>query len=301
MVILPADEKWRFGCRVEVKSSIFDFMKALKSSSVFLAIASLLFVPAGAQVTFFGVQKTQFYTQTADSTAPNTPDSFSVFAFATTSSATDADSFAVSDNGAFSLTNSPTDPTSFGGSAFYGTKAAMDADFTAGDINGYGFTVNGGNLDSETDSLPIGTDDYPAEVYLNGTSLSSALAINPASNFNLNLGYTGTGTSTATAVDIFDASGAQVLSISGNASQASYVLSSAFLSTLTAGETYSVQLTDFNTSNVGAFGFFTGAGTSDGFTQSTSFSLEIVPEPSTWALMLAGLGLLVLSRRTRQA
>jgi hypothetical protein len=114
-----------------------------------LSFFSLSTLSATAQVTFFGVQKSAAYTQTADNTAPTTPFEYTVFAFATTTSAGDVNSFTVSDNDSISVVNSVGDPTSFGASNFYTTKAAMDSGFSSGDT--YTFTANGGTYDGNTD------------------------------------------------------------------------------------------------------------------------------------------------------
>lgn len=277
-------------------------MNATKRSFVFLAFLSSLALSnlsAIAQVTFFGVQKTQFYTQTADNTAPTTPDSFSVFAFANTSSATDADSFTVHAAGTdtLSLVNSTGSPTSFAGSAFYASKSDMDTGFPSG--NTYTFTANGGTLDGESDSLPIGSDDYPPLAYVTGTGISDALGLNPDFGYTFDFGYTGTGTSTATSFAIFDPSGNFIYDAGGVSLQGTYFLDASFLQTLTPGLSYTAQITDFNTSGSLTTGDFINASNSDGFTQSTLFTLGVAPEPTDFLfLSLGAIALTTLLRRS---
>ena len=244
---------------------------------------------ARAQVSFFGAQKTAFYTQTAENTAPGTVTNYSVFAFVDTQNAGDAAAFTASDHASITLTSSAGDPTSFGGSAFYNTKADLDAAFTAGD--NYSFQAQGGALDGQSDAVPIGADAYAPVLYLTGSSFSNSLLVNPNGNYIFTIASTG-GQAAATALSfgLYDpTTGAQVYAASFAAGTTSITVPQATLASLKPGEVYTASLDNFNTGGPAASGDFAGAATSDGFVSGTNFGFAVVPEPGAMAPVAAGL------------
>ena len=254
---------------------------------------------ATAQVTFYGAQKTTFYSQTADNTVP-TVDDYSEFGFVDTSDPAEADNFTLSDNDTVPLASSPGNPTSFGGSNFYSTKGALDAAFTAGDT--YIFAANGGNLDGQSGTLPIGADAYPAVLFLTGNGYSASMAVSPGSSDTLELGASG-GEASATALsfDLYDPSGDDIYTQRLAAGTTSLTIPQSEIDSLTPGVLYNANLSNFNTGSVDATGDFTNAPNSDGFVSTSGFGFEVVPEPRAGVILLAGLVGVAFARRRRTA
>ena len=136
----------------------------MKTQIASLLIASALRLTAVAQVTFFGAQKTAFYEQTKNNTAPSSPYSFSLFAYVTTTASSDANSFTVSAVDTANLTT--TDGIHFGGANFYDSLAALNSAFPVGST--YKFTAVGGSLNGEYDNLHIVAVAFPPIPYLTG-------------------------------------------------------------------------------------------------------------------------------------
>jgi hypothetical protein len=173
----------------------------------------------------------------------------------------------------------------------------MDAAFPSG--GAFTFTANGGSLGGESDSLPVRPDNYGREMYLTGTGINDAMNLNSSSGHTFDIGYTGTGLSTSTCFAILNSSNQFIYDVSGTAAQSSYALSSAFLETLAPGEQYRGELVDFNDVGVLTHGSFSGAPNSDVFAQSTTFCIEVVPEPSIGVMIFCGLGLLIFLKARR--
>jgi hypothetical protein len=263
---------------------------------------------ASAQVTFFGAQKTQFYSQTTDDTAPATPGSFSEYGFADTTSSGDANSFTLSDtsnstnpDSTIILTSTTDAPTSFVGNKFFNTKADLDAAFTEGDD--YTFTAQGGNLDGESEILPIPDDSYPAIVYLTGTNLTDATHVSPNADFTFDIGYSGDNSgATGLNFSLEDSAGNGVPGFAANGlpvGTTSYTLSQSQIDSLVPGEIYTASFSNFETLTETPSGNFGDAFYSDAFINTSSFDFEVIPEPNQITLLFAGLLMLAGAVRFR--
>jgi hypothetical protein len=246
----------------------------MKSYSVSLLtiIGSIVLPVAGiAQVTFWGAQKTVFYTQTKNNTPASKTKEYSLFAFASTSESGQATSFTVSTVGQLTLTSS--DGQNFAGSNFYKTLKDLDKEFPVGDA--YTFTAVGGTLNGESDSLPINADDFPAQIYLTGTGLTDAKKINPNADFTLNLGYAEGAASTGVTISLFDSDGNDVYNLTVAAGSTSITIPQSELDSLAADTYYTAQITNFNDSDVGSTGAFSSAPDSEGWVTSTLFKFRV--------------------------
>jgi hypothetical protein len=267
---------------------------------VVLTFFALSAFSINAQVTFYGVQKGPSYTQTTDNTPPATASGYGIYVFFNTSSPPgDETTFAVTDSDTDAPINATGSGTSFGGlSSSYPNEDAMNTDFPPGST--YSISVTGGSLDGQAGSLPNPQDYYPDQIYVTGSGITDALAINPNATFTLNVGYTTTGTESNLPSSgynnyqefaIFDPSSGFIYTVTNSSpgqSSSAFTVPSSFLQTLTAGDSYLGQLTDFNTYSPGSSGDFSGADVSDGFTQTTTFDfvVEAVPEPSQWGVLV---------------
>jgi hypothetical protein len=258
---------------------------------------------ATAQVTFFGVQKTAFYDQTANNTAPGSPANYSVFGFVNVTSASDATSFGLGDSGTGAfviLPSSPGNPTTFANSAFYGTAAELNGNFAPGD--NYTFTASGGNLDGESGAIPVPADAYPGIEYLTGTGYSNSMAVSPNGSDTIALGSSGgTAASTALNFSLYDPANVQVYSANYDAGTTSITIPQSTIDSLKPDEVYTATLDNFNTSNVASSGSFTDAPDSDGFVSATNFDFEVVPEPAPSTLVLTALFGLAAALKLRAA
>jgi hypothetical protein len=277
----------RVVCFLQMRASKFSSL--CRGLILFLPLSSL---SLSAQVTYYGVEKNQFYSQTENNTAPSGPYEYSVYSFVDTAAPGQASDVTVTDGE--TVTNLIGTSTAFGGSDYYSTKSTMDAAFPSG--SNATFAVSGGSLGSETQSIPTRTDDYPQEMYVTDTAITDAQNLNPATGYTFNIGYTGTGTSTSTALAILGPSGTFVYDVNGAADQSSYSVSSSILESLTPGEEYTVEIVDFNDVDAPATGGFNGAANAEAFTDTTLFSISTVstttvPEPSTWIMVLFALGI----------
>jgi hypothetical protein len=256
-----------------------------------LSFSVLSALSVTAQVTFYGVQKGPSYTQTIDDTPPTTTNGYGIFAFFDTTSPEDASSFTVMGSDTIYATGSG---TSFGGVINYPDKVGLDSGFNPGGT--YNIVAYGGTLDGSTGSIPIPSDNYAEQMYLTGSGLSAALAINPHLDFSFNVGYSiinaydlGLGNSQAFA--IFDqTTGSFIYNVyNDSAGQSPYAFtipSSLLLTMSDTGDAYLGQLTDFNTTSPTATGDFFGIPVSDGFTQTTLFDIVVVPEPGQWGALI---------------
>ena len=283
----------------------FKLFSLCKGAILFLLLLSSLSL--SAQVTYYGVEKNQFFSQTANNTAPSAPYEYSVYTFVDTSAAGQAGN--VSATNGTTVTDLTGTSTSFGGNDYYSTKAAMDGAFASG--SNTTFAVSGGSLGTITQSIPTRADDYPQEMYVTDTAITDAQNLNPANGYTFNIGYTGTGTSTSTCLAIFGPSGTYVYDVNGAADQASYSVPSSVLESLTPDEDYTVEIVDFNDVDSPAAGGFGGAQNAEAFTDTTLFTLSTapnsinvtgssVPEPSTWIMILFALALLVFIKAKGQ-
>jgi hypothetical protein len=279
---------------------------------VLLATAGILSLfsattSASAQVYSYGAQKTQFYSQTTDDTAPATPGSFSEYGFADTTSSGDANSLTLSDASnstnpasTIALTSTTDAPTSFVGNEFFNTKADLDAAFTGGDD--YTFTTKGGTFDGESETLPIPDDFYPGIVYLTGTNLTDATHVSPNADFTFDIGYSGDNSgSTGLNFSFEDSSGNGVAGFAANglpAGTASYTLSQSQIDSLVPGEIYTASFSNFEALTENPSGDF-DAYYSDAFVSTSSFDFEVIPEPNQTALVLTGLLALAAVARFR--
>jgi hypothetical protein len=265
----------------------------LATGLIFFLLVSALSL--SAQVTYYGLEKNQFFSQTANNTAPGGPYEDSVYVFVDTTAPGQAGELTATDGSVVSnLTGSS---TSFAGNEFYATKSAMDAAFPSG--SNTTFAVSGGSLGSASQTIPVRADDYPQEIYVTDTAITDAQNLDANVSYTFNLGYTGPGTSTSTALAILNSAGSDVYVANGAADQSSFLVSSSVLETLVPGEDYTVELVDFNDVDAPASGGFGGAPNAEAFTDTTLFTLATasstpVPEPSAWIMVLFALGLPLL-------
>jgi hypothetical protein len=182
----------------------------LRLELIIVLLASLtLPVCASAQVTFFGAIKGIFYRQTKDNIVPKKDGTYSLHAFATTTSAGQADSFTVSAVAKLKLL---ADGVNFSGEKFFKSEAAMNAAFPAG--GSYLFTAVGGSLGGQSDSIPVFSNDYPAIAYLPGEMLREVSGIDSKADFILDLAFSSEGAaSTNVNFAIYTTSGEQALQL----------------------------------------------------------------------------------------
>jgi len=248
-----------------------------------------------ADVTFYGAQKTAFYTEGSDDDASFT--NTSLFAFVDTDSSSDAASFTVTtDTGnASPLTLTAGSGSQYSGSNFYSSISDLNAAYPAG--SNYVFTAVGGNLAGDTDSLPVAADAYAPTLVLTGTTYDSLQNLDATAGVNINYAPLGGGANTGStdvSLTIVDSSNDVVYSTDGGTGD--FFIPGG---TLKSGSVYSAQLANFNTLNIATAGDFAGVNNSDGFVTSTLFSISTAatPEPSTYALLGLGLVLLFCTRR----
>ena|ERR1700722_16022338 len=233
--------------------------------------ASVLATSGVAQVSSFGVQKSGFYLQKQNNTLPAKANSYSLYAYVSTSGADQADSFTVSAVGTLTLDSS--DGQNFGGSNFYKTRKDLDAAFPT--KHQYQFTAVGGSLNGESDKLPIKKDAYAPVLYLLGTGLTDAEELNPNSDFTINLGTSGHGAAaTQVSFAIYGTEGLIYVQDSP-AGTTSFTIPQATIESLTPGVYYSAQIANFNTSDVKSKGSFGTAPDVDGWVSTTTFRIRV--------------------------
>ena len=220
------------------------------------------------------------------------------------------------DNSSFYNTASWTDGSNFGSG--FGAWAFDGGDGTGG---GHGTFIGGTGLDPVSS---FGIFSFPAD------SGASQGVLRPftggpllaGQTFSISLGYNAIAANGLVGLDLQDSGGNAVFSLQGDGtgdwlisdggslfgSGAAEAANTPFVFTLTynGGQSYSYTLgtgsgVDFMaTSNIGdissvrLYSYQQGADNNFGFD-----NLAIVPEPSTWAMMIGGLGMLTLLRRRR--
>jgi hypothetical protein len=244
----------------------------LRLELIIVLLASLtLPVCASAQVTFFGAIKGIFYRQTKDNIVPKKDGTYSLHAFATTTSAGQADSFTVSGVAKLKLL---ADGVNFSGEKFFKSEAAMNAAFPAG--GSYLFTAVGGSLGGQSDSIPVFSNDYPAIAYLPGEMLREVSGIDSKADFILDLAFSSEGAaSTNVNFAIYTTSGELIYVIESGGGTTSFTIPQSEIDSLTPGVDYIGQIDNFHVTDVQTSGPFASAATSDGFDSITDFTLRV--------------------------
>jgi hypothetical protein len=281
-------------------------MKVSKLTLPLLVIANLVLAGGTAQasVTFYDVFTNNEYSQSSNA-QPSTAAAFFATATLSYTTAGDVVNAQVVNGGSTSpltLTSGP--GNNFNYAASFPTQAAMNAAFPLG--NPYTFQISGGNLGTQSSALNMpGTALFSAIPFLTGSSYSQLQSLNPALPDTIGInGFTplaGTTDSSAFFTITRQSDNAVVFQQSFLSPSTTSIFVAA--NTLAAGSAYNIDLdysSRITTTNAG----FGNASSIIGFEQRTEIGFttaaaSVVPEPSSLALALLGVGVALVFQRRR--